>query len=146
MNQMVNMVKIYFCIHLSFVRRVQQIRDEQKQIVILFGNIVKIAEVNIKVLSRSLTVDFVFIFSFHFIFLFYFQNNSGQGLSVMLSHQTQVDGVITRLITRLRRIEQKILEQGDVIQHGQHMLASCHTHGHLGQDAQQQARTMSSSI
>ena len=81
--------------------------------------------------SRSLMVDFIFIFSFHsilfyfyFYFIFYFQNNSGQGLSVTLSHQSQVDGVVTKLITRLGRIEQKVLEQSDVIQYRQHMLAS----------------------
>ena len=85
----------------------------------------------------------LFLFSlFHFIFLcllisiFYFQNNLDQGLSVTLSHQSQFDGIVTRLITRLRRREQKVLEQSDVIQYGQHMLASCFTHGRLGQDAQ----------
>ena len=95
-----------------------------------------------------------FIFSFHFILfffsffflIFYFQNNSGQGLSVTLSHQSQVDGIVTRLITGLGRMKQKVLEQSDVIQHGQHMLASCYTHGHLGQGAQQLVRTMSNSI
>ena len=60
--------------------------------------------------SRSLMVDFIFIFSFHFILFFYFQNNLGQGLSVMLSHQSQVDGIVTRLIIRLGRMEQKVLE------------------------------------
>ena len=93
-----------------------------------------------------------FILFFHFILLyfsfvfFYFQNNSGQGLSVTLSHQSQIDGVVTRLIMRLGRRKQKILEQSDIIQHGQHMLASCYTHGHLGQGAQQLARTMGNSI
>ena len=53
-----------------------------------------------------------FIFSFHFIlFLFYFSFNFlfleqlGLGLLVTLSHQSQVDGVVTRLITGLRRIK-----------------------------------------
>ena len=96
---------------------------------------------------------FIFIFSllfffffFSFILYFYFQNNSGQGLSVTLSHQSQLDGVVTRLITGLKRRTQKELEQSDVIQHGHHMLASCITHGHLGQGAQQLARTMGISI
>ena len=95
-----------------------------------------------------------FIFSFHFILfflflfllIFYFQNNSGQGLSVTLSHQSQVDGVVMRLITELGRMKQKILEQSDVIQHEHYMLASCYIHGHLGQGAQQLARTMGNSI
>ena len=95
-----------------------------------------------------------FIFSFHFILLyfyfyflfFYFQNNLGQGLSVTLSHQSQIDGIVTRLIIGLGRMKQKVLEQSDVIQHGQHMLASCYTHGHLGQGAQQLAWTMGNSI
>ena len=96
---------------------------------------------------------FIFIFSFifsffcfSFAFIFYFQNNSGQGLSVTLSHQSQLDGVVTRLIMGLRRMKQKKLEQSDVIQHGHHMLASYITHGHLGQGAQQLARTMEISI
>ena len=63
--------------------------------------------------SRSLMVDFIlfslFIFLFHFLF-FSFQNNSGQGLSVTLSHQSPIDGIVTRLITRLGRMEQKVLE------------------------------------
>jgi len=42
------------------------------------------------------------------------------------------DGVVTTLITGLKRREEKILEQSDVIQHGHHMLASCFTHGNLG--------------
>ena len=105
-------------------------------------------------LSRSLKVNFVhfyflsfiFLFLFFFILYFYFQNNSGQGLSVTLSHQSQLDGIVTRLITGLKRMKQKKLEQSDVIQHGHHMLASCITHGHLGQGAQQLARTMGISI
>ena len=92
---------------------------------------------------------FYFLFSFYFIFIFIFsifRTNSGQGLSVTLSHQSQVDGIIIRLITRLRRMKQKVLEQSDVMQHGQHMLASCYTHGYLGQGAQQLAQTMGNSI
>ena len=103
--------------------------------------------------SRLLMVDFIlfslfilFYFTLLFLFIFYFQNNSGQELSVTLSHQSQLDGVVTRLITGLRRMKQKELEQSDVIQHGHHMLASCITHGHLGQGAQQLARTMRISI
>ena len=59
---------------------------------------------------------FIFSFQFYCTFIlfyfsfFYFQNNSGQGLSVTLSHQSQIDGVVTRLITRLGRMEQKVLE------------------------------------
>ena len=94
-----------------------------------------------------------FLFSlFHFIFpfllfsIFYFQNNLGQGLLVMLSHQSQFDGIVTRLIMGLGRMKQKVLEQSDIIQHGQHMLASCYTHGYLGQDTQQLAWTMGDSI
>jgi len=49
----------------------------------------------------------------------------------MLSHQSQIDGVVTRLIMGLERRKWKVLEQSDVIQHGQHMLASCYTHGYL---------------
>ena len=105
-------------------------------------------------MSRPLKVDFVhfyflsfiFLFIFSFILYFYFQNNSGQGLSVTLSHQSQLNGVVTRLTMGLRRMKQKELEQSDVIQHRHHMLASCITHGHLGQGAQQLARTMGISI
>ena len=73
-------------------------------------------------LSRSLMVDltFIFYFSFYFIFsfLFYFQNNSGQGLSVMLSHQSQVDGIVTKLIMGLKRrklLQQLLVTQGQMI-------------------------------
>ena len=102
-------------------------------------------------LSRSLTRDLIFSFisyfiSFSFLFFFYFQSSSGQGLSVTLSHQSQLDGIVTRLITGYKKRKQKVLEQSDIIQHGQHMLASCYTHGHLGQGAQQLARTMGTSI
>ena len=58
-----------------------------------------------------------FLFSFlYFTFLcllfsiFYFQNNLGQGLSVTPSHQSQFDGIVTRLITGFRRMKQKVLE------------------------------------
>ena len=104
----------------------------------------------IKIVDSGLCFYFLFslYFIFHFIFLFffYFQNNSGQSLSVMLSHQSQIDGIVTRLIMGLGRMKQKILEQSDVIQHGQHMLASCYTHGYLGQGVQQLAQTMGNSI
>ena len=107
-------------------------------------------KITIKIIDGRL----YFISSFHFILLFfsfsflifYFQNNSGQGLSVTLLHQSQIDSIVTRLITGLGKRKQKVLEQSDVIQHGQHMLTSCYTHGHLGQGAQQLARTMGSSI
>ena len=88
----------------------------------------------------------LFYFSFLFLLIFYFQNNLGQGLSVTLSHQSQIDGIVTRLITGYRRRKQRVLEQSDIIQHGHHMLASCYTHGHLGQGAQQLAQTMGISI
>ena len=104
-------------------------------------------------MSRVLMIDSILfslfiLFYFYFIFLliFYFQNNLGQGLSVTLSHQSQINGEVTRLITGLGRMKQKVLEQSDIIQYGQHMLASCYTHGHLGQGAQQLAWTMSNSI
>jgi len=48
---------------------------------------------------------FYFLFSLYFIFLFLFLLFLEQlrwGLSVTLSHQSQVDGIITRLITRLK--------------------------------------------
>ena len=65
----------------------------------------------VKIVDSGLHFYFLFslyfIFPFSFSFIFYFQNNSGQGLSVMLS---QVDGQVTRLITELRRMEQKVLE------------------------------------
>ena len=109
------------------------------------------SELLYSVLSRSLMMDFIlfyFYFYFYFLFLsfFYFQNSSGQGLSVTLSHQSKLDGVVTRLITGLRRMKQKELEQSDVIQHEHYMLASCITHGHLGQGVQQLAWTMGYSI
>ena len=67
-------------------------------------------------LSSSQMVDLVFLyFTFYFYFysvlFFYFQNNQGQGGSVTLSHQSQTDGIVTRQITRLGRIQQKIQEQ-----------------------------------
>ena len=98
--------------------------------------------ITVKIVDGRLCFYFSLFTLFYFSFLFYFQNNSGQGLSVTLSHQSQIDGEVTRLITRLERMEQKVLEQSDVIQYGQHMLASCYTHDHLGQGAQQLARTM----
>ena len=61
---------------------------------------------------------FYLIFLFLLFSIFYFQNNSGQGLSVTPSHQSQIDGVVTGLITGLERMKQKVLEQSDVIQHG----------------------------
>ena len=104
----------------------------------------------VKIVNAGLDFSFYFyfllFFFFFFLLFFYFQNNSGQGLSVTLSHQSQVEGVVTRLITGLERMKQKVLEQSNVIQHGQHMLASCYTHGCLGQGAQQLARTMGISI
>jgi len=75
-------------------------------------------------MSRSLTVDFNFISlsSFHFIFLFsfffyfsIFRTTWVWGLSVTLSHHSQIDGEVTRLITRHRRRRKKVLEQSDVI-------------------------------
>jgi len=42
------------------------------------------------------------------------------------------DSVITTLITGLKKRKWKALEQSDVVQHGQHMLTLCFTHGHLG--------------
>ena len=57
-------------------------------------------------LSRSLTVDFILFFLFIFILLYFsfflnflFLEQLRLGLSVTLSHQSQIDGVVTRLIT-----------------------------------------------
>ena len=102
------------------------------------------------IVSRSLTVDFILLslFIFYFTFLFFSRSFSifrTAQVRVYQSHchiSHKFNGVVTRLITRLGRRKQKRLEQSDVIQHGQHMLASCHTHGTLGQGAQQLARTM----
>ena len=47
-NQMVSMVKIYLWINLNFAKRVQQIKDEQDWITILFEDVVKTTEVDIK--------------------------------------------------------------------------------------------------
>ena len=62
--------------------------------------------------SRSLMVDFIFfLFSLYFIFLLLFlffsifRTTWVRVLSVMLSHQSQVDGIVTRLIMGLERIE-----------------------------------------
>ena len=105
---------------------------------------------NIKIVDSGLHFSVLLYFSFFFFFFLFFSFlflvQLGLGLSVMLSHQSQIDGVVTRLIMGLRRMEQKILKPSDVIQHGQHMLAPCYTHGHLGQGAQQLAQTMGNSI
>ena len=97
----------------------------------------------VKIIDNGLNFYFCFLFYFllffSFLLFFYFQNNSGQGLSVTLSHQSQLDGIVMRLIMELRRIKQKELEQSDIIQHRHYMLASYITHGHLGQGAQQLA-------
>ena len=115
-----------------------------------YSNIILIISTCVKIVKGGLCSFLFSLFYLIFLFLlfsiFYFQNNSGQGLSVTLSYQSQIDGIVTRLIMGLGRMKQKVLEQSDVIQHGQHMLASCYTHGHLGQGAQQLAQTMSSSI
>ena len=58
-------------------------------------------------MSGSLTVDFI-LFSLFILFLFFnflFLEQLGLGLSVTLSHQSQVDGVVTRLIMGPRRIK-----------------------------------------
>ena len=146
-------------------------KDGKQKYITFSSRIIQSAERNYKIYNKELLAivevlikqrqyikivngRLYFIFSFHFILLyftfsfliFHFQNNLGQGLSVTQSHQSQIDGIVTRLIMGLGRRKQKILEQSDIIQHGQHMLASCHTHGHLGQGAQQLARTMGNSI
>ena len=51
-------------------------------------------------LHFSFSLYFSFFVSFHFSFISYFQINSGQRLSVMLSHQSQVDGKVTSVIVR----------------------------------------------
>ena len=53
----------------------------------------------------------IFIFILFYFSIFYFQNNQGQGRLVMPSHQPQPNGIVTRQITRLKRIQQKIQEQ-----------------------------------
>ena len=65
-----------------------------------------------RAMSRSLTVDwFIFIFSllfdfsFSFIFYFLFLEQLRLGLSVTLSHQSQIDGIVTKLITGLGRMK-----------------------------------------
>ena len=50
------------------------------------------------ILSRSLIMDFI-LFFFSFSFKFLFLEQLGLGVSVTLSHQPQLDGVVTRLIT-----------------------------------------------
>ena len=62
-------------------------------------------------MSRSLTVDFIlfslfilFYFSFLFFFIFIFLEQLGLGF-ITLSHQSQIDGVVTRLITGLGRMK-----------------------------------------
>ena len=132
----------------------QIIRQQQKQLAVIIQALLatigeeegEMAEVSRSLTGLNFYFHFLFYFYFSFLFFFYFQNNLGQRLSVMLSHQSQLDGVVTGLITGYKRKKQKVLEQSDVIQHGQHMLASCYTHGHLGQDAQQLAQTMGTSI
>ena len=56
--------------------------------------------------SRSLMVDFILFFLFIFILLYFsfsfkflFLEQLRLGLSVTLSHQSQLDGVVMRLIT-----------------------------------------------
>jgi len=47
----------------------------------------------------------LFLFFVSFIFYFLFLEQLGLGLSVTLSHQSQIDGVVTRLITGLGRMK-----------------------------------------
>ena len=77
---------------------------------------------------------FLFFFHFHFIFHFSIFRTLGLWLEVIGHIVTSVtsDGVVTTLITGLKRRKWKVLKQNNVIQHGNHMLASCFTHGHLG--------------
>ena len=116
--------------------------------ILFYCSIFRTTQVSVKIIDNGLDSYFSLFILFYFVFLFffYFQNDSGQGLSVTLSHQSQIDGIVTRLIMGLGRRKQKVLEQSDVMQHGQYMLVSCYTHGHLGQGAQQLARTMGDSI
>ena len=71
--------------------------------------------INVKFTNSGLSFS-LFYFSFLFFIPFYFsifylQNNQGQGRLVTPSHQSQPDGVVTRQIMRLGRIQQKIQEQ-----------------------------------
>jgi len=54
-------------------------------------------------------LDFIFYFLFYFLFsfslIFLFLEQLGLELSVTLSHQSQIDGVVTRLSMGLERIE-----------------------------------------
>ena len=76
--------------------------------------------------------SFHFLFSFRFIFYFLFLEQLGLGL---------IGYAVTSVTTRWRshKTDHKTWEKGvegsrtsNVIQHGQHMLTSCSTHGHLG--------------
>ena len=73
------------------------------------------------------------LFSFPIFNLFSIFRTLELGLEVIGHTVTSVtsDGVVTTLITRLKKRKQKVLEQSDIIQHEYHMLASCLTHGHL---------------
>ena len=95
------------------VRNVSQIVRYRKPVKEQKVKKAKLAKVKCQVHK---TVDLVFLyFTFHFYFysvlFFYFQNNQGQGGLVTSSHQSQSDGIVTRQITRLGRIQQKIREQ-----------------------------------
>ena len=48
---------------------------------------------------------FYFLFSFSFLLFFLFLEQLGLGLSVTLSHQSQLDGIVTRLVMGLRRMK-----------------------------------------
>ena len=92
-----------------------------------------------KKLSRLKKLDliyFIFLFTFYFIFNLFFHflflEQLGLGL---IGHA--VTSVTTRWCSH--KTDHKTWEKevessktSDVIQHGQHMLTSCSTHGHLG--------------
>jgi len=58
-------------------------------------------------MSRLLTVDFIFyfLFSLYFIFIFIFILFSIFRTTQVRVYQSQVEGVVTRLITGLERME-----------------------------------------
>ena len=117
----------------------------------LYSNLILIPKICGLCQDYRKQTQFLFIFFLIFIFfsIFFFQfsifRTQGLGLEV-IGHTVTSDGMVTTLITGLKRREQKVLEQNDVIQHGHHMLASCLTHGHLGQGAQYLAWTICRSI
>ena len=138
------LMKIYPVVNMSRIVIYQKQVEEQKK------NLFPSVKINV---SRLKNIDFIFffiliLFFFQFIFHFSIFRTLGLGLEVIGHTITSVtsDGMVTALIIELERREQKVLEQNVIIQHGHHILVSCLTHGHLGQDAQYLAQTIYKSI